>query len=146
MVTCKPSCSSRKRLEREFISYCSTCRKHRNRFKTVQADRPAQVINRSRATAVLSLASAAAALRRMAIFLTPAGDVALRPRDTMDISLSFRLVCSSACPCIPSHLHLTLRSVHLQTTYYRQPLAFRFTLQCSAKATSGRKTTKYSKH
>ncbi len=51
-----------------------------------------QVMNQSRATAVLSFADAAAALRRVAVKLAPAGEVALRPHDILDLSLTFRLV------------------------------------------------------
>ncbi len=49
-----------------------------------------QVMNQSRATAVLSLADAAAALRRVAVQAAPAGEVALRPHDVLDLSLTFR--------------------------------------------------------
>jgi len=45
-----------------------------------------QVMNQSRATAVLSFADAAAALRRVAVKLAPAGEVALRPHDILDRS------------------------------------------------------------
>ena len=49
-----------------------------------------QVINRSRATANLSFAEAAAALKQFSIGLSPVGMVALRPRDTVELKLSFR--------------------------------------------------------
>ena len=49
-----------------------------------------QVINRSRATANLSFAEAAAALKQFHIGLLPVGMVALRPRDTVELKLSFR--------------------------------------------------------
>lgn len=49
-----------------------------------------QVINRSRATANLSFAEAAAALKQFSIGLLPVGMVALRPRDTVEMKLMFR--------------------------------------------------------
>ena len=49
-----------------------------------------QVINRSRATASLSFAEAAAALKQFSISLLPVGMVALRPRDTVEVKLMFR--------------------------------------------------------
>lgn len=49
-----------------------------------------QVANQSRATALLSFASAAVALRRVAVRVAPAGEVTLRPHDVLDISLTFR--------------------------------------------------------
>ena len=49
-----------------------------------------QVINRSRATASLSFAEAAAALKQFSVSLSPSGALALRPRDTIEVKLSFR--------------------------------------------------------
>ena len=49
-----------------------------------------QVINRSRATALLSFAEAAAALKRFSVSVLPVGSLALRPRDIAEVKLSFR--------------------------------------------------------
>ena len=42
------------------------------------------------ATASLSFAEAAAALKHFAVSILPGGTVALRPRDTVELKLSFR--------------------------------------------------------